>query len=790
MSAGDATTPKDTPDSIAGFRIVRLLGEGASGRVYLAEQPEPRRQVALKVLTTVNAQNRRRFARETELLAGLEHPGIARLYAAGEDTVAGAPVFWFAMAYIDGRTLRDWQAQTRPDAARCMQLIAQLARTVHFAHTRGIVHRDLKPGNILVREDGSPCVVDFGIAHSMDDADGAAPMTHAGQVLGTLPYMALEQLMGQRVDPRTDVYALGVVAYELLSGQLPHPGLSDATLIDAVEQLRWARVSPPSAHHGGSDRDLDTIIGKAMAAEAPQRYGSAAEFAADIDRWLRHQPIEARRPTAAYVMGLFVRRHRALSAAAGIAVLALVVAAVVSVRFGLSERQARELAQARLEEREAVADLLGNMLSQADPYASQGIEVTVLDVVDRASARLVSDATVPPGVRARMLLTLGRTYTRLGRGGDAVDNLQRALDQTGTSREDQLDLRLALAEAQVRTGRESAAAATLDRLDAELARDTAQHDRRTTARTVRGRLLVQTGRFADAQAVLAPAYDAARQHLPADNPARLEAGIALANALQRQGKLTRAIALAAQLEHNAMAAHGPRHPLTLDVVKAHALALREDGQIEAALGKFRGVLDTLTDMLGPDHIDVAGAQIDVAATLSQAGRARDALPMARAAHQAIVARVGEDNDLARTITALRASVASYADEFDEAIPLFESLIAHHEQKTGGPTANDLIDYNNLATAYKLDGQINEALRCFEQLLDHGDRVLGAEHPHYGIFESNYGEALRVAGRDAQAIPHLQHALAVTRDTLGADHPTTQATADSLKLARAAVDGAS
>lgn len=784
------SSPAHIPHSIAGFRILRLLGEGASGRVYLAEQEEPRRHVALKVLTTLTTQSRQRFARETELLAGLEHPGIARLYAAGEDAVGGAPVCWFAMAYIEGHTLREWHAQAHPDAERCMRLIAELARTVHFAHTRGVVHRDLKPGNVLVRDDGTPCVVDFGVAHAMHDADSVERMTRAGQVLGTLPYMALEQLLGEHVDPRADVYALGVLAYELLTGQLPHPGLSDATLISAVEQVRWTRVAPVSARLSSSDRDLDTIVAKAMAAETSQRYGSAAELAADIDRWLQHQPIEARRPTAAYVIGLFVRRHRALSAATVIALMALAMAAIVSVQFGLAERQARELAQARLAEREAVAELLENMLSQADPYQSQGVQVTVLDVVDRASARLAADETVPPMVRAGMLLALGRAYTGLGRGEDAIASLQQALQQSGTDPDDQLDLRLALAEAQMRMGREDAAADTLEQLDRTLGQDPAQELRRTAVATLRGRLLTQIGRFADAEAVLAPAHHAAQQRLRPDSPAAIEAGIALANAFHRQGKLDRAVALAAQLEDSTRAALGPRHPLSLDVTKAHALALRENGQVDAALEKFQGVLNTLTNMLGPNHIDVAGARIDVAATLSQAGRATEALPVARAAHQAIVDRLGDDNDLARTITALRASVASYADEFDEAIPLFESLIRYHEQKTGGPTANDLIDYNNLATAYKLNGQMDQALRSFDRLLEHGDRVLGRDHPYYGIFESNYGEALRVAGHPVQAIARLEHALLVTRDTLGPDHPTTKATAESLASARRALRGAS
>lgn len=776
------------PSEIAGYRIERLLGEGASSRVYLAREARPERRVALKVLHHVTEHGRERFRRETELLAGLEHPGIARLYAAGENTVGGAPVLWIAMAYIEGTTLRDWAKQRRPSQTAMMDLLRQVADTAHAAHTRGVIHRDLKPDNVIVRDDDTPCIVDFGIAHATRESDAQTRMTQAGQVLGTLPYMSTEQLLGDRVDPRCDVFAIGVMAYELLSGQLPHPGLANATLLSALETVRLSQAKPLSSLVTGVDSDLHTIVHKAMAYEADQRYASAAELASDIGRWLQRLPIEARRPTASYVVGLFVRRHKALSAAAGLTALALIAASAISINFAVKERSANQLAQERLAQREAVSNLMSDMLADANPYQTQGEQITVLDVLDKAAARLQRDDSVPPAVRAGMWETLGKTYVALGRANDGVDAYARALELL--NQVDQAEptaittLYLGLAEAQTAAGQEEAAFNSLRTVDERLSGSAENAELQVTAALRRSTLLRQTGAFVAAEKTLRPAYELAESAFSPDNELRVETGIALAAALHRQSKLDEALTLAGQLETLSIRHHGPAHPLSLSVQQVHALALREAGKIDAALEKFNVILDTLTAMLGDQHFDVAGARMDVAATLSQAGRAGEALPVARRAHETVVQRIGPDNDLARTITALRASVASYADAFDEAIPLFESLLAYHESKPGGPTANDLIDYNNLATAYKLNGQIDQAVDCFQTLLNHGERVLGRDHAHFGIFESNYGEALRVAGAFDMAEQHLEHALQVTTATLGADHPTTRATDESLAQVRA------
>ena len=227
------SVPETTlPAKIGPYRIRGLLGEGASGRVYLAAESDPPREVALKVLRAASlpAEAQLRFRREAELLARLEHPAIARLYAAGvADTEAG-PLPWLAMERVQGRELLDYARSQSLSIERKLALLAEIGRAVHYAHSRGVVHRDLKPANILVDADGHPHVLDFGVSHMVRED---AAMTVDGQVLGTVPYMSTEQLAGSRTagDPRSDVYALGVIAYELLSGVLPYPGLSKSTVL-------------------------------------------------------------------------------------------------------------------------------------------------------------------------------------------------------------------------------------------------------------------------------------------------------------------------------------------------------------------------------------------------------------------------------------------------------------------------------------------------------------------------------------------------------------------------------
>lgn len=304
--------PLSQPERIGAYRILRPLGFGGMGVVYLAEQDSPRRQVALKLLRldTASPTQVQRFEQEAELLGRLAHPGIARVYEAGwTETETGRRPF-FAMEFVEGRPLTEYAAERALDLAARLKLVSQVAEAVHYAHGRGVVHRDLKPSNVFIDARGEPRVLDFGVARPLGEGSRA---TKTGQLVGTLAYMSPEQASGRfEVTPRADVYSLGVMLYELLTGRLPI-ATDHVPLHEAVRRVREEEPIPAGAVRKELRGDLETILGKALAKETNRRYASAAELAEDLRLFLEHRPIRARRQSSLYVAWKLVRRHRLLA---------------------------------------------------------------------------------------------------------------------------------------------------------------------------------------------------------------------------------------------------------------------------------------------------------------------------------------------------------------------------------------------------------------------------------------------------------------------------------------------
>lgn len=332
------------------FQILSKVASGGMGVVYKAEQNHPRRVVAIKLLRRgLSGRSAvRRFQFEVQALGLLQHAGIARIFEAGVETNEGASIPYFAMELVEGgRSITAFATERQLTTSERLTLVAQVCDAVHSGHQKGIIHRDLKPDNILVDEQGQPKVIDFGVARATDvDIQVTTQQSEVGRLVGTLPYMSPEQLSGdsRQVDTRADVYALGVVLYELLSGQLPIHG-PWKSVVDAVVAIRETPPRKLGSIDAALRGDIETIAAKAIEKDKSRRYQSAAEFAADIRRLLSDEPISARPPTAIYQLRMFARRNRGVVRGAAIGAAALLIAAIISTQQAFVAMKARDLAQ-------------------------------------------------------------------------------------------------------------------------------------------------------------------------------------------------------------------------------------------------------------------------------------------------------------------------------------------------------------------------------------------------------------------------------------------------------------
>lgn len=433
------------PQGFPGYRVKGILGEGGMGLVYEAEQLQPKRRVALKVLhpSLVTPDRLRRFEKESELLARLTHSGVAAIFEVGMYVAGGAPRPFFAMEYVDGTELVEHADQQRLGLREKIALLVELCDAVGHAHSRGIVHRDLKPSNIMVTADGRVKVLDFGIARTTDaDTMLATMRTESNAMIGTLAYMSPEQLSGEsgEIDIRSDVFSLGAVAYELLSGRRLCEA-SSASFPDAVLAIQRAQQASFGMVSRELPGEIGTIVMTAIASEPERRYADAVAISEDLRRYLRNEPIAARPPTTAYVLSKLVSRHRAFVWGVGCVLLVLVGGSIATglglIRATRAESAMRASvieAQKQAAIAEAINEFLNeDILSAADPTRATSPDITMREVLDLASARIEGRFLDEPEVEAAIRLTLAQAFERLGSADVAEPHWRRAVDLKSAS---------------------------------------------------------------------------------------------------------------------------------------------------------------------------------------------------------------------------------------------------------------------------------------------------------------------------------------------------------------------
>ncbi len=763
------------------YRLGRLLGEGGTGLVYEAFQEHPERTVAVKILrpSVASARAIERFRSEVEILGRLQHPGIAAIFGAGlgeTDAVEHElAVPWLAMELVDGVPLTQHAASL--PVARRLALFLDVCEAVHYAHQRGVIHRDLKPQNILVtRPAGADAparvrVLDFGIAR-VTGAHSAthAPLTLPGLTVGTLPYMSPEQVSGDPTeqDVRADVYALGVVLYELLAGRLPID-VADVPASAAIRRIVEMDPPPPSTFDRALAGDLDTIAAKALAKEKDRRYAGVAELATDVRRFLRHEPILARRPSPGYLLAKFTRRHRGL-------VFGLAVAAVLFVVSVGSIVVSLDRTRVERDKATAVVRLLRQMLKAASPYEA-GADVTVASVLDHTVATLGSSH--PPEVEATLRRAIGETYMQLRRDAEGIAQLERSValfrQAHGHDDERALDAEVELALVTAGEGADD----LVERCDGALGPD---HPVSLRARVARAGVLAGENRRADAERLLRETIERLGILLGDDDDRTLFARSRLAQILTWDERHDEAIALRRELLSIRRATHGDDHGETVAAQYELAVLLDERAYYAEAEALFRGIRARAAHMFGVGSLQTFVFEEALAHNLVQQRK----LDEAESILMAGVEHARSLGLLPQRLNSL-AVLCSSQGRREEAEELARRAFEATRLQFGDDAIATWVARDNLASCLDALGRTDEALDLLDESLSDWRGLRGPTHPDL-VGPLNYmGNCLAHAQRWTEAEVLFRDAVAIARSTMHDGHVLRATSITSLGLCLARLE---
>jgi hypothetical protein len=799
-SAPRPTAPPPAVGSVLAGRYAlrEQLGEGGMGTVFVADQDEPvRRRVALKVIRAGlgSASARARFDLERQALALMDHPNIAKVFDAGVGE-NGQP--YYVMELIRGVPITRYCDEARLTVHERLGLFVPVCQAVQHAHQKGVIHRDLKPSNILVGVyDGRPVpkVIDFGVAKAVGPGPAAGGAdTETGSLVGTLEYMSPEQAGSgpQDVDTRSDVYALGVVLYELLTGTVPfsRKGQGPGAVLELLRVIREVEPPRPSTRLSGSGSlpgvaavrrteprrlpnllrgDLDWVVMRCLEKDRARRYETANALALDLGYYLADEPVSAGPPSAAYRLRKFLRRHRGPVLAAGLLLLAL-VGGVVGTGVGLvqaresaeaerraridaqdaadAERTAKEAEAAQRRQAEEVAALLESVFRDLNPRAERGgsdVKDRLTARVGEAAARLEADSVVDPLTRARLRDALGQAQLGLG-------NTEQAAALFGAA------------------ARERAAKLGPD------------HPHTLGSRNNLAAAYHALGRFAEAARLAEETLPIREAKLGPDHVDTLTTRNNLAAAYRALGRAAEAARLHEENLPLREAKLGPHHPDTLTSRGNLALAYLDLGRFAEAAGLDEETLRRREQALGPDHPLTFSTRNNLALDYLKLGRSADAAGLLAGNLPQAEAKLGPDHP--ETLTARNNLALAYRllGRPAEAARLDEQTLKLREAKLGPDHPDTLASRGNLALEYRLLGRAAESARLDEETVRRFQATLGPGHPSTLVCRNNLAHTYMILGRPADAARLDEETLRLREGGLGRDHPDTLRSRNNLAAA--------
>ncbi|MFN7943860.1 MAG: serine/threonine-protein kinase [Blastocatellia bacterium] len=809
-----------TGERIGPYRVTRLIGHGGMGVVYEAERDDRqfRQQVAIKIIRRGMDTDfvRDRFLRERQILASLDHPHIARLFDGGA-LPDGLP--YFVMEFVAGEPITDYCRRRRLSVSEKLKIFRKVCSAVQHAHGRLVIHRDLKPGNILITTDGEPKLLDFGIAELLSP-DGSQTQTRTETVvrLMTPEYASPEQACGQAVATTTDVYSLGVVLYELLTGrrpqefktyspaeiervicgQEPEPqGRCRKSVVgsrkseDKRQKADGSRQRmkgllmrlPASADYRlpttdyrlpttGLCGDLDHILLMAMRREPERRYQSVEQFSEDLRRCLAGLPVIARKDTFGYRAGKFLCRHKA-----GMVSLMLLVMLAVAMTIQAAliarerDRASQEAATAR-----AVTQSLVAVFEVAEP--GRGNVITARELLDRGADKVVVELKHQPVVQANLLETIGQLYQSIGLYDREQSLLEKALalrrQALGQAHPDVATSLNHLGEA-ARLKGDYAGSESFLREALALRRKLTGEEHRDVAESLNrlGLLLVDRGNFGEAECLLREAL-ALRRRLCGDEHAEVaESLYSLGRLMRGTGRFREAELLYRQALAVRRKVYGAEHPLVADTLNSLAATLQEQGDLKGAEALFREALRLRRKLFGEEHPDVAVSLANLASVLQDLKQYDEAGQRYRQVLTLLHRLLGPEHPWLATTMNNLATLLRDRGDYEEADSLFRRALAMRRKLLGDAHPEVGASLHSLAVLLYLRGRYAEAEQTERQAIDICQKSLGPDHWRIQRSRSHLGACLLRLRRYREAEEQLRAGYAGLKAALGDRHAETQ-----------------